>query len=389
MRASGRILGFATVLAIGVAAGIGIDRWWQAHQHTNASEANATKEKPTPDEDEEPEPAAVVRTAIVVAGELPRTIEALGSAVVPPTATTIEAWPSDVLVARILVQPCETVAIDAPLLQVTPTRDAETQLAAAQLAGESTSKALDAVQQRLERGLATKTELLAAQTARDEAKQKLDRLVSGQPPTDGLLRSHAAGTVAAVHVQPGATATAGSPLMDITGDGVVAQLGVDPADAAGVVVGTTFDLRPVDDLAPGRWKGTISLLAHQVNSATRLVDATLVLQGDAPPRPGTPLRARATLVGERGVLVPRAAVVPDGDEFVVFVVRDGTAVRSTVHVSLADREHVVVTSGCAAGDHVIVNGQSQLTQGATVREIIECGPGKTTDSSSGGDGADR
>ena len=50
--------------------------------------------------------------------------------------------------------------------------------------------------------------------------------------------------------------------------------------------------------------------------------------------------------------------------------KDGTAVRSPVTVTLAGRDQVVVASGCSAGDHVIVSGQSQVTQGATVREIM-------------------
>jgi multidrug efflux system membrane fusion protein len=385
MKASGRILGLVALLAAGVGAGVAADRWWHARSSGGDEKASADKPKPA-DEDEEPEPAAVVRTVIATSGELARTVDALGSAAIPPTATTIEAWPGDVLISRVLVQPGETVAKDAALLQVALTRDAETQFAAAQLSLETTSKALDAVKQRLDRALATRTDLLTAQAAHDEAEQKLERLQTGQPPKDGLLRAHAPGTVAAVRVQPGTTVTGGSPLIDIAADTVVAQIGLDPADVTGIAPGQAFDVLPLDERAPGRWKGRVSVLAHVVSPTTRLIDATLTLEGDAPPRPGTALRAHATLAGERGVLVPRAALVPDGDELVVFIVRDGTAVRSPVHVTLSGREQVVVTSGCSSGDHVIVSGQSQLTPGATVREITT---GGTPRPRSGGDGADR
>jgi RND family efflux transporter MFP subunit len=387
MKVWGRILGLVVVLVVGVGAGVGADRWWQARSSEGGTEGKASQERlKAADEDEEPEPAAVVRTVIVTSGELSRSVDALGSAAVPATATTIESWPNDLLISRVLVQPGETVAQGAPLLQVALTRDVETQLAAAQLAFEATSKALDTVQERLDRGLATRTDLLAAQTALAEAKHRLDRLQTGQPPKDGLLKSHIAGTVAAVRVQPGATVTGGSPLIDLAADEVVAQIGLDPADVAGMAVGQAFTLTPVDERSTRRWMGKVSVLGRVVNPATHVVDATLTLEGNDLPRPGTHLRAHASLRGERGVLVPRAALVPDGDEMIVFIVKDGTAVRSPVHVTLSGREHVVVTSGCAPGDHVVVNGQSQLTPGATVREVAA---GAKPEPRSGGDGADR
>lgn len=387
MKGSARVWSMAAILAAGVVAGVVADQWWHTRSAETGNDAKPNAEKAKPgDDEEEPEPAAIVHTVIAASGELPRIVDALGTAAVPPTATTIESWPNDLLIARVLVQPGESVAKDTPLLQVVLTRDTETQLAAAELSIQSTTRALESVQQRLERGLATRTDLLAAQSAQAEAKQKLERLQTGQPPKDGLLKSHSAGTVTAVRAQPGATVTAGSPLIDIADDSVVAQIGVDPADAAGVKMGQVFDLTPVDERSPGRWKGKVSLLARVVNPMTRLLDATLTLEGDAPLRPGTALKAHASLEGEKGVLIPRSAIVFDGEEMIVFIVKDGTAVRSSIQVALTGREQVAVTSGCTSGDHVIISGQSQLAPGATVREVTAQ---DKTQPHSGGAGADR
>jgi len=113
-------------------------------------------------------------------------------------------------------------------------------------------------------------------------------------------------------------------LIDITSDVVVAQFGIDPADQSRIAVGQVFDVWPIDDRASGM-EGTVSLLAHNVNSTTRLIDATLT-PGDALPRPGTPLRLRHSR-RIRGIVIPRSALVPESDQMVVFVVRDGTAKR--------------------------------------------------------------
>src|SRR5262249_51197355 len=103
-------------------------------------------------------------------------------------------------------------------------------------------------------------------------------------------------------------------------------------------------------------------------------------------RVGTPLRARASLSGASGVLIPRAALVPDGDEMIVFLVRDGTAVRAPVTIALSGRDQVAIAGGCAPRDHIVGSGQSQLTPGAPVREVTAS---PKPAQPSGGDGADR
>jgi len=352
-----RIVAFIVLFALGAASGIGADRFWQSRVVTEPVRQTPSSMKPEPGADEEePEPAAIVRTAVAIQGELQRTVEALGGAVVPPSASSIESWPTDVVVSRVLVQPGEIVAKDAPLVQVSVTRETETQAASAQLAVDSTAKSLELAQQRFERGLATRPEVLAAQVAHDEASQRLERLRAGLPPQDGVLRAHAQGIVGAMRAQAGSTVPAGTPILDIMSDAVVAQVGIDPADAAGIVVGQAFDVQPIDDRSGNHWVGTLSLMARAINPTTRLIDATLTLAGEALPRAGTPLRARAAFAGASGVLIPRAALVPDGDEMIVFVVRDGTAVRKTVTISQRGDEQVVLSGGCAPGDRVVVSG---------------------------------
>jgi RND family efflux transporter MFP subunit len=363
-----RAIGIIVLLLVGIAGGIGADRLWRAHGSPELSPSQPAKPAHA-DEDEEPEAAAVVRTAIAVEGTLERTVEAIGVAAVPATASFVESWPLDLIVMRVFVQPGERVSKDAPLAQVSVTREAETQAGAARLAAENAAKSLDLARERLERGLATRTDVLAAQSALDEARQRLDRLGALAPPKDGILRAREAGIVGTVRVQAGATVPAGTPILDIGSDAVAAQVGIDPADAAGLAVGQTFEVRPIDERAGGRWTGSISLLGQVVNPTTRLVDATLALRGDPPPRSGTPLRARQSLPGASGVVIPRAALMPDGEGMIVFLVRDGTAVRTAVTVAQRGSDMVVLASGCAPGDHVIVSGQSQLTQGATVREV--------------------
>lgn len=387
MRKTGGIIACIVFFALGTALGIGVDRLWRSgRNHDAATGASSSSQPASESDDEEPEPAAIVRTVAAVLGQLPRNLEALGVAALPPTGAFIEYWPADVTVTRVFVQPGEMVAQETPLVQISLTREAESQTASAQLAVETTSKALEVAQQRLERGLATRPEVVAAQAARDEAAQRLERLQAGAPPSDGVLRAHSSGVVMGVRVQAGATVLAGTSIVEISSGAVVAQIGIDPGDAAGLNPGQAFDIRPVDDRDGSHWSATLSLIAPIVNPTSRLVDATLMFDDPALPRSGTPLRARASLPGSTGVVIPRAALVPEEDGMVVFVVKDGTAVRKPVIVAQRGDGQVVLAGGCEPGDRVVVSGQSQLTAGAEVREIAVESPAAKPN---GGPGADR
>ena len=85
---------------------------------------------------------------------------------------------------------------------------------------------------------------------------------------------------------------------------------------------------------------------------------------------GVMLRARVSLPEAAAVTVPRAAVIPDGDDEIAYVIRDGKAVRTPVRVGRRLRDRVQIEEGCAPGDRVVVMGQWQLTDGARVREEV-------------------
>ncbi|MBI1189610.1 MAG: efflux RND transporter periplasmic adaptor subunit [Tepidisphaera sp.] len=389
MKAAWRVVGGIVLLVLGAGAGVGVDRLWLARREpagkAGEPDEGAKGAKPAEEEDE-PEPAAMVRTAVARAGALPREIRALGVAAMPPTGTSVEAWPSDVLVMQVMVQPGQMIQADAPLLRVEPTGQARAQLASAELARQSAEKALAETQKKLEHGLATRGEVLAAQAGLDDATQKVEQLRSMQPPADGLLRAGAPGSVSGVLVQPGATALAGTPLVQITSGTPVAMIGLEPAEASAMQIGQRFTLRGIDDRATHTWQAHLALLSPVVNPATRLVDATLEFDDGPPPRPGVALRATATLGEVAGVVVPREALIPDGNEMVVYVIRDGAAVRRAVTTLFSGRDEVVLAKGCEAGEHVVISGQDQLAQGDTVREVTTPQPAHDAPSDqSGGD----
>jgi multidrug efflux pump subunit AcrA (membrane-fusion protein) len=80
------------------------------------------------------------------------------------------------------------------------------------------------------------------------------------------------------------------------------------------------------------------------------------------PAPAADARAR--------LLVPQTAVRADGERQVVFVLRGDQVERRAITIGAAEGDRVEVLSGLADGERVVVDGPSELADGAkvTVRE---------------------
>jgi membrane fusion protein, multidrug efflux system len=79
---------------------------------------------------------------------------------------------------------------------------------------------------------------------------------------------------------------------------------------------------------------------------------------------------------EQLVVVPTVAVSPGPDGFISFVVGKDNKVHITpVTVARANGDRTAVAKGLSVGDHVVIEGQSQITNGQTIKE--EFGDGTT------------
>ena len=117
-------------------------------------------------------------------------------------------------------------------------------------------------------------------------------------------------------------------------------------------------------------RGTLSVIDNQIDTTT----GTLRLKGtfaNADERlwPGQFVNVRLLLSMRTGtVTVPQHAVMQAANGYFCFVVRpNGTAERRTVVIAGVQDGIAVITSGVAAGENVVIDGQFRLTDGARVR----------------------
>ena len=73
--------------------------------------------------------------------------------------------------------------------------------------------------------------------------------------------------------------------------------------------------------------------------------------------------------GRKGFILPVTAVkLNPGDDYYVWVVRNGKAYRQSVDVGMYSKDGVIVYGGINDGDHIITEGQSKICDGQTIKE---------------------
>jgi membrane fusion protein (multidrug efflux system) len=134
------------------------------------------------------------------------------------------------------------------------------------------------------------------------------------------------------------------------------------------------------DATPQPLQGTITLVSPIVDPASGTIKVTVEIR-DYPPsaRPGDFAQVRIVTDRHAGaVLVPKAAVLTDKGDQVVFVAADSLAERRVVQVGFQDDRSAEITAGLAEGENVVVQGQRSLKQGQPLKilapTVFEAGP---------------
>jgi membrane fusion protein (multidrug efflux system) len=140
---------------------------------------------------------------------------------------------------------------------------------------------------------------------------------------------------------------------------------------AAVRVGQPIEIT-VDAFGKERFEGEVYAIDPLIDAAGRSIQLRASLANpDGRLRPG--LFARVELVlAERtdALLVPEAALVPQGTAQLVFKVVDGKAVSTPVRPGIRREGMVEVVEGLAAGDVVVTAGQIKLRDGAPVQPVV-------------------
>lgn len=314
-------------------------------------------------------PVAGVQVTPLRRGRIEETLSAFGSVVAAPGEAEIFSVPFECRVRRILVTAGMEIATNTPLVEVEPSPDTRLQFEQAGIEWGTAEQAWKFAEQRMELKLATQQDLLVARQNLDNATARLQSMKDRGLDGRRVLRAASSGVVSRVAAQPGQIMAAGAALVETIGrDKIVVQLGVENEDVASLAAGQAVRLSRVNTPGEPPMDGHISTISRQVSPATRLVDLFVQPAADARLLLNEYIEGQIVTTARETLIVPRLAVLPEGGQFVLYTVAAAHAVKHVVTVGLENAQEIEVKAeGLAEGQPVVVQGNSQLSDGMAVK----------------------
>lgn len=315
---------------------------------------------------------ATVKVAPMQSGNLNGGIAAFGSVVPQPGASQTLSVAYESRVLSIAVREGEIIAVGTSLMTLSGSPDAQLALEQAHIEAKAATVFLEQTLNRHDLKLADNAQLAQAQQVFDSAQSKVSSLEARNMGASHTLKALVPGVVTKISVQSGAVVAPGGSLLELVDlSKLEARLGVEPGVAAGLRPGSTVMLEAVDSGLLQPVQARLRTVSPAINPTTRLRDAYLILPLGHPFVLGQFVHgtlAPADHGGTIGLIVPYAAVLPEGNHYLLYTVRKGHAVRHEVAVLRQEGDRVQVAGGnLDPADPAVVMGNYELQDGMAVR----------------------
>jgi len=299
-----------------------------------------------------------VKTASVAIAPFAELVSAIGTVSARAGHIASLSAPAPARIATVYVSQGQKVNAGAPLVAfeqapfVAAAQSAEAGLIAAERNYERARSLADA-------GIVPRKD--ADQAATELAQARATATTARRAAQLSVIRSPISGVVTRLNAPLGASADVNQPVVEVADlNALDIIFNVSPSDAARIASGASVTLS-AGESAKGEPLGVGHIIdvGGTVDSATRSV----AVRAQAPPT-ARALRIGETIFGQistavhpRAIVIPVAALVPDGDGFKVFVVGTGNIVRERkVTVGRRSETSAEILSGLAQGEQVVTEG---------------------------------
>ncbi|WP_436043012.1 efflux RND transporter periplasmic adaptor subunit [Pseudoxanthomonas sp. LjRoot143] len=178
------------------------------------------------------------------------------------------------------------------------------------------------------------------------------------------------GVIASRSIKSGNFVQINSPIIRIVdASRLEATLNVPEREIAKLKPGQAVGLA-VDALPGKQFTGTVARVAPVVDNGTGTFRVVASFPGDGELQPGMFSRLNINYDQRADALVvPRTALLEDGGEPAVYVVRNGKAQRTVLKLGYNDAGWVEVREGLKPGEQVVIAGKAALREGSAVQVI--------------------
>lgn len=323
-----------------------------------------------------PQAVVGVQTVVVTKGPFTETLGTLGTVMPRPGHVAALSAPQPARVTRVYVSTGQHVTQGQPLVELD-----QTPFRAATQAAEATLTAAEKANNRQQRlateGIVPRKD--ADQAAADVAKARADASNAQRAEQLSVVRSPLGGVVTRMTAVLGATADVAQPLVEVADPAALdILLNVTANDAGRIRPGAKVMLAAGQNASgDALGVGTVVDVGGTVDTASRSVGVRVQA-----PSTRRPLRISETIYGQiavavhgNAITVPLEALVPDGEDFKVFVVdAAGTAHERKVSVGGRTDKVAEITQGLTGGERVVTYGAYGISDSAKVAPAKQAAP---------------
>lgn len=314
-------------------------------------------------------PIACVQTVPLKRGTINEQVVVYGSVIAAPGALQTVSIPFESQVIGLMVNEGQEVSQGDMLLKIRPSPDTMLQLDQARNAYELARQNYQQMESRHDLKLATNEQLLQTKQVLDQAKLRLESMEKRGIDGERKITSRVGGLIKKIYVREGSIVTAGNPIVDIVAQNrLEVLLGVEPENIGQVHPGQAVSLTRLNAPGSSEATGKVRRISYAVDQSTRQVDVFITLT--SPPRflLGEAIEGKILTTSAEGLIVPRSAVLPEGERYVLFTVKDGRAVKHQIEIVLENaKEYQITGQDIQAGEDVVILGNYELTPGMAVK----------------------
>lgn len=320
------------------------------------------------------EPTAQVETVPIRTGKITETITVYGTTIPAPGALQTVSVAFESRVLSVMVTDGQEVTEGEALLEIEPSPDTYLQLEQARNTFEATKQSLQHFQRLFDLKLATNDQLTKAKESFLQAELNLKSMKKRGINGPRKLKANVAGLIKKVNVQEGSIVPVGSTIVEIVVENrLEALLGVEPDELEKLKPDQGVLISLVNVPESGGVSGKIRKISSSVNPDTRLVDVFVTLPPTLPANTrfllGEFIVGEINIASSTGLIVPRSAVLPEGDHYRMFTVKNHHAVKHSVQIGLEnDKEVEVIGADIKPGEPVVILGNYELKSDMAVKE---------------------
>jgi membrane fusion protein, multidrug efflux system len=351
--------GFLIIVLLAITAG---GYWWFFRGGQAEEQAAGDKQETVQG------PVAPVEVSPIKKGAVADEITVYGTIVPAAGAARTVAVPFESRVRRILVTEGQRVSQGDSLLEIEPSADTSLQIQQARNDYESARKAAEYMRQRFELKLATNDQVLQANQALEQAQAKLESMRRRGSEAPQIIHANAASLISKVAVPEGAIVPAGNSLLELIAQSrLEARLGVEPEILQRVRQGQDVALTRLNRSDSETVHSRVRKISRAADPTSRLVQIFAEVPSSANFLLGEYVAGKIAVSSAEGLVVPRSAVLPEEDQYVLFTVDQNRAKEHHVQVTLQnDREVEVIAPDLHSGDLAVILGNYELKDGMSV-----------------------